>query len=175
MNWEGYKTSSSVLTPSHLKEFIEFVSIQNEESMRGKLLVTCSFPEEQLQEIIIKFLVEGTDSEKLIQGFQAPVGSLSSRTILAHCLGLISDLEKNDINALRKIRNRYAHDYSVDMNDQQVVSLANSLHHAAKDHEDKKVDTRGKIITGAVGLIINLVNRPHYVSKKRLTQSDWPR
>jgi len=36
------------------------------------------------------------------------------------------------------------------------------------------VDAMGRYTTAAVALILNLVNRAHYVSQKRLRTDDWP-
>jgi mannitol operon repressor len=45
---------------------------------------------------------------------------------------------------------------------------------AAQDYDDVVVDARGRYTTAAVALIMNLTNRPAYVSRKRRKPEDWP-
>ena len=188
MVYSHYKLETDVIMPwvksnrekflkeyPHLKDFLPFLDIQNSESPRGKVLVACSFLEEQLKNIIEAYLIEGSDIKLLLEGFNAPLGSFSARIKAAHCLGLISDTEYSDCNIFRKIRNEFAHNHNVSFEDTKFKNLCANLHHSAKDYGDVVVDAQGQFTTGSVALISNLVNRPHYVAQKRLRKKDWPR
>ena len=159
----------------HLKDFLPFLDTHNEESPRGAILVACSFLEEQLGAIIDAFLLEGSEKSLWLEGFNAPIGTFSARIKAAHCLGLISQSERDDCDTLRKIRNEFAHNHRSSFDDQKVIDLCKNLHHAAKSYGAVTVSPYGQFSTGSVGLIMNLVNRAHYVSEQRLKRRDWPR
>ena len=94
---------------SHLKEFTEFLGFLNSESDRGSVLISTAMLDDLLQRTIQSFLIEHSDTVKLTEGFNAPLGSISARTIAAYVLGLISASEHAELGVLRKIRNRFAH------------------------------------------------------------------
>lgn len=159
----------------HLKDFLPYLDIHNLESPRGKVLVACSFLDEQLKKIIDAYLIQGSDKNLLLEGFNAPLGTFSSRIKAANCLGLISREEYEDCNTLRKIRNEFAHNHTINFEDNKCRDLCANLHHSAKSYDDVVIDAIGQFSTAATGLILNLINRPHYVSKKRLQTRNWPR
>ena len=175
MTWVKSDRDNFLKENPHLKDFIPFLDIQNSESPRGKVLVACSFLEEQLKNVIEAYLIEDSDTELLLEGFNAPLGSLSSRIKAAHCLGLISDIEYADCNILRKIRNEFAHSHHASFEDNKCKDLCANLHLSAKDYGDVVVGALGQFTTASVALISNLVNRPHYVSQERLRTRHWPR
>lgn len=158
----------------NLKEVMPFLDSLNSESARGAVLIACSFIEEQLREIISGFLAEGSDSGQLLEGLNAPLSTFSARTIAAHCLGLISDTERDDCDTLRRIRNEFAHNHKIAFTDTKIIDLCKNLHASAKDYGEVVVDSRGQCTSAAVGLIMNLTNRPHYVKKSRLIFKSWP-
>lgn len=157
----------------HLKEFSPFLETHNSESHRGSVLVCCSFLDEQLKDIIDAFLLDGSDKNEILEGFNAPIGTFSARIKMAHCLGLISDEEKNDCEVLRKIRNEFAHNHRTSFKDQKLIDLCGNLYHSAKNYNDVVVDAFGQYSSGAVCLILNLINRPHYVGVERLRLRRW--
>jgi len=138
-------------------------------------LVTCSFLDELLREIIDTFLIEDSDRELLLDTFNAPIGTFSSRITMAHCLGIISDEERNDCDILRKIRNEYAHNHRTSFEDKKLIDLCKNLYHSAKSVFGEEVEIYRQFTTGAVGLIMNLINRPHYVRQERIQKKTWHR
>ena len=161
-------------THPHLKDVLTFLDIHHEESHRGSVLVACSFLEEQLRIIIDSYLVENSDKNTLLSGFNAPIGSFSARIITAHCLGLISDNERDDCTLIRKVRNKFAHNYKISFKDESLISLCNKLHHSAKDYDEVIIDTYSKFSTAAIGLILHFSNRAYHVSNCRLEKREWP-
>lgn len=157
----------------HLKEFLPFLDTHNAESPRGTVLVACSFLDEQLRTIIDSYLVEDSEKEQLLDGFNAPIGSFSARIKTAHCLGLISDKERDDCDVLRKIRNEFAHNHRASFTDNKLIDLCNNLNHSAKDYGEVVIGTYGQFSTGSIGLVLGLVNRAHYVRHSRLEKRQW--
>ncbi len=138
------------------------------------MLIVCSYLDELLLRILLAFLIERDGTKRLVEGFNAPLGTLSTRSAAAYALGLISDQEFKECEKLRRIRNRFAHDVHASFDAQDIRDLAHTLTLAAQDYSDVVVDARGRYTTAAVALIMNLTNRPAYVSKKRRLPEDWP-
>lgn len=175
MGWARIPNEEILEKNPHLAEFLPFLDTHNAESPRGAVLVACSFLDEQLRAIIDAFLVSSSDKAMLLDGFNAPLGTFSARIKAAHCLGLLTDIERDDLETLRKIRNEFAHSHRVNFDSQRVVDLCKNIHHAAKPYADVKVNAFGQFSSGAVALVLDLVNRPHYVAGARLQQREWPR
>lgn len=145
-----------------------------EESERGTVLVSATVLDEQLAECIVARLVDHKDVVKLVNGFNAPLGTFAARTAAAFGLGCISEKEYRDIDTIRQIRNDFAHRLEVGFNSPQVANRCSSLSHSAQDYGDIVVGPRDQFTTAVVALILNLSNRPHYVACKRLVHECWP-
>jgi len=172
MPWVKSSHEETLKKYPHLKDFLPVLDVSNAESPRGSVLVVCSFLDDRLRTIIDNYLVEDSDKAQLLDGFNAPLGTFASRIKSAHWLGLISDEERDDCDTLRKIRNEFAHNFRTSFADNKLVDLCKNLHHSAKDHGDVIVDAYGQFSTGATGLVLNLVNRAHYVSRSRLKKKN---
>ena len=161
-------------TNPNLKEFAPFLDDLNGESERGAVLISVTYLERQLKEIVSAFLCEGDASAHLLEGFNAPLGTLAARAAAAAALGLISGREYGELETIRKIRNQFAHDHRTSFSDQGVVDRCRNLAFSANDYGDVALDSRGQFTTAVLALILNLTNRSHYVSKKRLKFENWP-
>jgi mannitol operon repressor len=161
-------------TNPHLAEFIDYLSQLNKESARGQVLISASMLDDLLKRTAKAFLRDCDSADRLFSGFNAPIGTFSSRVELCHSLGLINDAERHDANCIRKVRNAFAHSISASFEDESVRNLCRTLKFSAKDYVEVKVNTRGQFSTAATCLILNLTNRPHYVRQKRLSAQSWP-
>ena len=160
-------------THPHLKEFAVFLDDFNKETERGAALAAAAFLDDLLNKILTAFLIESNTSKALLDGFNAPLGSLAARTAAAHAMGLISEIEKDECDLIRKIRNEFAHKARMTFDNATVQSLCSKLTMSAKSYSDVTVSTRGLFTTAAVALILNLTNRPHYVGEHRLKEREW--
>jgi DNA-binding MltR family transcriptional regulator len=136
------------------------------------------FLEEQLKQILSAFMVDDAKSDELLDGAHAPLSSFSSRITACYALGLISEAEHHDLNLLRKIRNDFAHDIHASFDTQSVVDRCKLLKLKAEDYSSEKlgnvrIEPNGQFQTAAVALIMNFINRPHYVSKERRQAKSW--
>jgi mannitol operon repressor len=161
-------------THPHLKEFIPWLDLLNKESERGQVLISSGFMEQQLKDILQAFLIANSGADTLFEGANAPLGTFSSRIAACFALGLISDDEHHDLSLIRKIRNDFAHNVHTNFETPSVASRCGELHARVKDTPDVIVKPRGQFVTAASNLILNLVNRAHYVSKKRRAHEAWP-
>lgn len=156
-------------THPHLADFASLLDDLNKESERGTVLISSAYVEGQLKKIIAAFLLKCAASKKLLDGFGAPLGSFRARATAAKALGLISDDEYSDLVVIRKIRNEFAHNHRANFSDEYMAQKCQLLKHSIKD-----TNARGQFTSAAVSLILNLTNRAHYVSKKRLKHETWP-
>lgn len=161
-------------THPHLKDFIPWLDLLNKESGRGQVLISSGFLEQQLNDILQAFMVANSGTDTLFEGGNAPLGTFSSRIAACFALGLISEDEHHDLSLIRKIRNDFAHNIHTSFETPSVVSRCSQLLSRAKDYPGVTVGTQGQFTTAASGLILSLVNRAHYVSKKRCVQERWP-
>lgn len=157
----------------HLRQFLAFLNELNKESERGAVLISAAMLDEILSNCIHAFLLDHNDVKRLLQGFNAPLGTLSARSLAAFALGLLSEREYGECDRLRKIRNLFAHNVHASFTDQKLMDLCGNLTYSAKDYGQVAVDARGQFTTAAVGLILNLTNRAHYARARRLTYSEW--
>ena len=156
-------------THPHLVDFASLLHDLNKESERGAVLISSAYIEGQLKKIIAAFLLRGAAGKKLLNEFSGPLGTFAAGAAAAEALGLISEDEGSDLTVIRKIRNEFAHNHRAAFSDEHIAQKCHLLKHCVKD-----TDARGQFTTAAVSLILNLTNRPHYVSQKRLKRETWP-
>jgi len=80
-----------------------------------------------LEEVLRSFLLEGAATKSLFEGPNAPLSTFSAKSSATRALGLISRSEYQDIEAVRKIRNAFAHSVLVSFEDQKIRSWAAAL------------------------------------------------
>jgi DNA-binding MltR family transcriptional regulator len=160
-------------THPHLVGFMDFLDDFNRETERGAALAAAAMIDDQLGKIIEAFLVPNKGSYALLAGFNAPLGSFSARTAAVYGLGLVSEVEYRECELIRKVRNEFAHHIKVSFEAEKVAGLCRQLKMSAKSYGNIEVDTRGQFTTAAVALILNLINRPHYVGQKQLQYVPW--
>lgn len=158
----------------HLDGFLVFLTEFNKETDRGAALAAAAMIDELLRRVLSGFLVANKGAKALLDGFNAPLGTLSSRIAASFALGLISEREHRECELIRKIRNEFAHQVKVSFESAKVLGLCSQLQMAAQDYGNVEVDTRGRFTTAAVALVLHLTNRPHYAEQRRLAAQDWP-
>lgn len=96
-------------TPEAILKMNIYINNMHRESDRGAVLSIAAALEDRLKEIILLFLRDSKSSTKLLDGFNAPIGTFSSKILMSHALGLITDKEYKELETLRKLRNKFAH------------------------------------------------------------------
>jgi mannitol operon repressor len=160
-------------TYPHLREFKAFLDALNKESERGMVLVAATMLEDLLGRSIHAFLIAHEETDRLLEGFNAPLGTFSARALAAFGLGILSEREFRECERIRKIRNVFAHNVHSSFQDQKIKDMCATLQFSAKDYGDVHVDARGQFNTAAVAFISSLTNRAHYVGQRRLKYGDW--
>ena len=123
---EKYRTN---LDEYKWKEFFEEFQ---EESPRASVIISCAFLDSLLRDLIFSFMVD--DAKRVdellgsVDGSEAPISSLSARIKTAYCLGLVTKREFDDLNLIRRIRNRFAHRrHGYNFENQEIIDWCNSL------------------------------------------------
>ena len=169
MNKDRFRTDQP-----HLKDFNAFLEELNKESDRGAALISAAMLDDLLEKIILAFLIDNKESKKLLSGFNAPLGTSSARITASYSLGLLSEEEYEECDRLRQVRNEFAHHVHQNFGDQKVKDLCGNLRFAAPKIPGHPNLPRAQFLTSATSRILNLTNRAHYVSQKRLTYHPWP-
>ncbi|MFW1945318.1 transcriptional regulator [Acinetobacter guillouiae] len=154
-------------------DFNKFLDSLNNESDRAVPLITAALIEEILHRTLQAFLCDVSASKKILDGFNAPLGTFSSKIDACYALGLIDEHEYNEINLIRKIRNEFAHTvYNADFNIQKVKDLCMTFKYSVPPDIGDKISVRGRFNMAAVALLAKLYYRPEYViTEKRRTKS----
>lgn len=160
--------------PEHLKPFTDFLEDFNKESDRGAVLSSAAYIDDLLGKTIAGFLVAGAQVKELVGEYPGPLSGFSSRIIAAHSLGLISTVERDECNLIRKVRNEFAHAVKMSFKNDRVASLCAGLKLSIQEIQGNKPNARMRFQTAAVSMIVRLTNRPHYVGQARLKHRDWP-
>lgn len=175
MPWVKINPSKILKDVPNLQDYLPYLEELGKESPRGKVLISTGFMEQVLKEILSAFLIENKVAEELFEGGNAPLGTFSARAKLAFTLGLISEKEFQDLDLIRKIRNEFAHNVKASFDDPAIGNRCKALHHKVPDHPDQSFGPEAYFTTAATGLLLNLVNRAAYVSKKRRSYGNWKR
>jgi mannitol operon repressor len=97
--------------PPEILRLNTFLNGFYEETDRGAVLMAASILDEVWLSLIQAFLVDTPKSKKLLDDFNAPLGTFSSRILAAYAMGLIEEREFNEVEAIRKIRNLLGHSW----------------------------------------------------------------
>ncbi len=133
-----------------------FLAEFKNESDRGAVLISLSYTEELLEVLLKRKLVPASEKKDTLFDLpNSPVGTLSSKIDLAYRLGLISEEFQSVLNALRRIRNEFAHSFeSISLTNNELSNEVNNLYkrfkklHEFEDLNFKKFgsDERGKFL-----------------------------
>jgi mannitol operon repressor len=154
----------------HLRPFADFLEEFNGETERGAALTAAAFLDDLLRNVIEAFLIRNRSGKSLTDGFNAPLGTLSSRIAACHAMGLISDGEFQECELMRKIRNEFAHKMKTSFGAEPVRSMCGAMHYSVPGEKSP----RGQFTSSAVVMLMRLTNRAHYVGQKTLAYQNWP-
>lgn len=163
-------------TEPEVEQFGKFLSSFNKESDRGAALVAASMLDDRLQEILAAFFIESSSAAKeLITGFNAPLGTFSSRISAAMALGLIQENEFKEITAIRKIRNEFGHGWKPLTFDSDSVAVhVRKLPWLGPADLEATSNNRGRFNAAVAMLLTDLIWRTRLVSYERRKAKIWP-
>jgi mannitol operon repressor len=97
---------------SRSEQIIALSQELNKETERGEVLLAAAYLDYLLGELIATKIVVAPEESKnlgLFEGPTAPLATFSARLRVAYAFGLLSKDEYDDINLIRDIRNKFAH------------------------------------------------------------------
>ena len=104
-------------------EYGDLVRATAGESDRGLVITTAAHVEFYLERILKAFFVNSSEVSGLFEGPFAPFGNLSAKTKAALLMGLISKDEARRVDAMRKVRNVFAHEITASFEHPDVRKL----------------------------------------------------
>lgn len=154
----------------------------HDEDERALVLTLSAFAEESLGRLLKARLREGEAANALMEGFSAPLGTLSARTKACFALGLISRDQFIALDALRKIRNRFAHEWErCSLTDPDLSGLVQRMapsridNHSTNDNERSSVKKSISCVLVELELLTSRIARTPevhlHLSTKPLTPS----
>jgi DNA-binding MltR family transcriptional regulator len=161
--------------PIEVKQLGEFLASFNKESDRGAALVAASMLDERLQEILAAFFIDSNTSRELLGGFNAPLGTFSSRTAASVALGLIEENEFKEITLIRKIRNEFGHGWeSLTFESSSIAGLTGKLPWLGPTEYEAKSTLRARFNFAVAILLTDLMWRAQLVRTERRVMRKWP-
>jgi len=114
----------SAYNPSKDLEFKEFIEDIKIESERATAIICHAYVEDLLKELLKKRLIEYEPFLNLLKDKLAFKHALT----LCYITGIITEVERKDIESLAKIRNRFAHKRKIkSFNVENIPELCNNL------------------------------------------------
>ena len=107
------------------EELTEMMSHTKGESDRGITLIVAAHIEECLRRILESVLIDSTETKNLFEGPYAPFGTLSGKSQAAFVMGLLTKSERDRIDAVRRVRNVFAHQASASFEHPDIVKICN--------------------------------------------------
>ena len=124
---------------------------------RGRVLCLASFAEEALGRLLLGYLRETKQAKELIEGFNAPLGTLATRIKAAFTMGLISREQFDDLEVLRRIRNAFAHNWEgISLDQGDLKSLVGKLHGYTFDNQKAIGDEKSRLTTTISTILVEL-------------------
>ena len=161
-------------THPHLADFGAWLDEMNRESPRGAALTAAAMLDKMFLDILRGYMIAGKASDKLLEGFNAPLSAMGARAAAAVALGLISEAEYEEAELIRKVRNEFAHGVHVSFDTDGVRSLCKRLKMNAKPYGDMKWEPRSAFVSATMAIILKLTNRAGLVKVERRKSREWP-
>ena len=156
-----------------LTRLAHFLDVFNKESERGAALLAGSILDEILLEILESFLIKGESAKVLIKGFNAPLGTFASRIKACHALGLIMSHEYEEIEIIRKIRNKFGHTWDeTSFDDDEIKKLVEKLPwRGPKDEVNPTNQSKFSMATAMT--VTDLMYRARLVKREQIKPKTW--
>jgi mannitol operon repressor len=165
------------MSPDDLAYLGAFLKEYQSETDRGAALVGAAQLDHQLFELLKRYFINGKESDDLLEGATAPLGTFSARILAAFCLGLISEYEFRELQLIRKVRNEFAHrTHGLLFADPKVTSLCADFDDRMPDAMEHGIEMtpRLRFVNAVIFSSLGLWNRAHYASKYKAEYRQWP-
>lgn len=149
-------------------DFNHLNSLLSGADQRGLVLSLSAFAEDSLGELLQAFMRDHPATTDLVHGFNAPLGTLSSRIKASAALGLITANQHKDLEILRRIRNRFSHTWKdISLDDEGIRSQIESLSFSSIE-DDFPNNPFDKIRSSMFALLDEIRTTIHLINKNEL-------
>jgi len=133
---KGASFDSYLITGKALERYFELQTLQfefhklfnyDEKNDRAIAIVGATFLDTLLEHILWAFLVDDDKEVKELLRSDQSLGTFSGRIRMVYCLGLIYKPVRDDLDYVRRIRNKFAHTLDISFEDQQVKDWCQNL------------------------------------------------
>lgn len=146
----------------------ELNSILIEMDDRGLALTLAAFAEESLGGALSAYMLKNKSGAKLLEGFNAPLGTFSSRIQATHALGIITEDQYQDIEHLRKIRNHFSHTWKpVSLDCTPISDHIDDMCYSFFD-DTYPATRRDKLRSSASSLLLEIQVATNQINQKRI-------
>lgn len=132
------------------------------ESDRGITLVIAAHIEVCLRRVLEAVLIDATAASGLFEGPYAPFGTLSGKTHAAFLMGLITRAERDQIDAIRGVRNVFAHETSASFDHPKIVQIC-----SRPVVNGRRLTLRDEFLHMAMNAILPLLHRDLHIATWR--------
>ncbi|HBN9510204.1 TPA: transcriptional regulator [Pseudomonas aeruginosa] len=147
-------------------EFNQLNRYLNDLDDRGLVLSVAAFAEDSLGSLIKAYFRPVKTTSELIDGFNAPLGTFSSRIKISYSVGLLGEQQFNDLERLRKIRNLFAHTWKpITFEDKRISEHIRKLNYS-NISEKFPESLREKFVSSMSGMLIELRSAAGQLEKK---------
>jgi mannitol operon repressor len=153
--------------------FLEYIRELRKETARGAVIISGVVIGDLLGKTLEQYLTDHKDVKQLLHGgVSAPLGSLSSRILMAFGLRLIDEREYKNLQIIRKIRNHFAHSLHASFDDQNVVDWCKQLD--ATGILPRALETIEQRFRSVATLqMVLLRNAPGAAAGKKMAEAGW--
>jgi mannitol operon repressor len=158
------------------KDFAAFLDEFQAETDRGAALVGAALLDQKLKDTLAAFFADRRVGAELLNGGNAPLGTLSARIKAALCLGLIDRHEFHECDLIRRIRNEFAHrTHGTTFSDPVIAAHCSKLRSDLPGGPSAFRDNpRDVFINATILTVMRLTYRGEYVAREKRTIKVWP-
>jgi mannitol operon repressor len=162
-----------VVRPEDQKVFAHFIVEISRESDRGLALIGAAFIDERLADTLQAFFCK--DAAGLLHGKNAPLGSFSARIEACHALALIEDVEQNECDYIRRIRNEFAHKViTTSFAEQRISDLCTNFKSPLPEPDlATTTPARFRFQNAIITMASRLFYRAEYVAREKRVPKVW--
>jgi DNA-binding MltR family transcriptional regulator len=150
-------------------------------SPRATVIVGASAVERMLEQLLEKFLVGNKAfKESFLSGNNAPLGTFSAKIKAAYALGLVSIKTYQDMERVRAIRNKFAHDlFDCNFENKEIINLVRSFNYGPtmfKSSNGEPIETRLLFILELQVIVFSIIRkttRLAQIKEINANDDDW--
>nr|WP_318716672.1 MltR family transcriptional regulator [uncultured Treponema sp.] len=120
----------------------KLTELLQDESDRGILLIGVSIFDDMLHKLLFEYMNINKNRKKEIEKlfeWPGPLSNYASKVKLAYCLGLIPKEMYMDLESIRDIRNKFAHQLvKMNFGEEKIYKIITNLNGGKKSNEEKR-------------------------------------